>query len=270
MRFRVLGPTEVVSDTGTLVPVTAPKVLTLLALLLVNRDRAMPAEQVGGMLWPGKPRARQASALRFHIWKLRTALEPCRPERADGTVVLKIGRGYVLDLTGHTIDSLEFEIQLRLARENLARFPANASAHLDDALSLWRGDALCDARYEDFAQAEIRRLESLRLDAEALRIECYLALGRLADAIASLERLTTEHPDAERFWAQLMSALCRDGRPCDAARAYQRARIITLDDLGIEPSPVLQKLNEDIRLSQSRVPRDPRSNPSIPVTHVAG
>ena len=61
---------------------------------------------------------------------------------------------------------------------------------------MWRGPALADFAYDPFAQAEIARLEELRLDAVEERIEADLALGKAADLVGQLEALISRPPAA--------------------------------------------------------------------------
>lgn len=59
---------------------------------------------------------------------------------------------------------------------------------MSEALELWRGPALAEVAFEDFAQAEIRRMEELRLVAPEARIDADLQLGRYAQPIGEIER----------------------------------------------------------------------------------
>ena len=132
-------------------------------------------------------------------------------------------------------------------REALADGDADlATARLGEALALWRGPALVDFAYEPFAQAEIARLEELRLQAEEERIEAELALGRGAELVAELETLVATAPLRERRRAQHMLALYRSGRQADALSAYQEARLAFVEELGIEPGPDLRELERRI------------------------
>ena len=71
-----------------------------------------------------------------------------------------------------------------------AACPASASAlrasdvaKLREALALWRGPALADFCYDDFARNEIDRLEELRVSAVERRIDLELALGHHDDLV---------------------------------------------------------------------------------------
>jgi DNA-binding SARP family transcriptional activator len=90
---------------------------------------------------------------------------------------------------------------------------------LGEALAFWRGPALVDFAYEPFAQAEIARLEELRLQAEEERVEAELALGRGTELVAELETLVARAPLRERRRGQHMLALYRSGRQADALSA---------------------------------------------------
>jgi predicted ATPase len=143
----------------------------------------------------------------------------------------------------------------------LAEDPVRAGHLLGRALGLWRGRAYADYPYEEFAQAESRRLEELRLAAISLRLDADLALGNCAKAVAELEALVLEHPLREKLWEQLMTALYLSGRQPDALRAYQRARA-AFSELGTEPSAELARLEErillrDVALESQSVPPRP-------------
>ena len=123
---------------------------------------------------------------------------------------------------------------------------ADALPLLEDALRAWRGEPLLDVRYDDFAQPEIARLEELRLALIEQRIDTELALGRDGELVPELERLVGEHPLRERFRAQLMTALYRSGRQGDALAAFQGARRVLLDELGLEPGDELRRLQRAV------------------------
>ncbi|MCA1670733.1 MAG: tetratricopeptide repeat protein, partial [Actinobacteria bacterium] len=98
----------------------------------------------------------------------------------------------------------------------------------------------------DWAQPEITRLEELRLAATEERIELQMAAGRHADLVGELEALVAQHPLRERFHGQLMLALYRSGRQAEALAAYQRARGLLTEQLGLDPSTALRELEQAI------------------------
>jgi hypothetical protein len=121
-----------------------------------------------------------------------------------------------------------------------------AAELLREALDLWRGPPLADLSEEEFAVAEIRRLEELRLVALERRVEADLAIGRHAELIPELEALVQEHPLRERLRGALMRALYAAGRQADALEVYRETRELLVRDLGIEPGPALQELERAV------------------------
>lgn len=121
-----------------------------------------------------------------------------------------------------------------------------ATRVLREALDLWRGQALEDFAYEPFARDEIPRLVELRLAALIERIDANLALGQHVELVGELEALIAQHPLQERLRGQLMLALYRSGRQAEALRAYQEARRMLVEELGIEPGQPLQQLETAI------------------------
>ena len=111
---------------------------------------------------------------------------------------------------------------------------------------LWRGPALADFAYDDFAQAEIARLEDLRLAALEQRLDADLALGRELEVLGELEALVQAHPLRERPRGLLMLALYRAGRQSEALHVFQDVRRALGEELGIEPGPSLRELEQAI------------------------
>jgi DNA-binding SARP family transcriptional activator/ABC-type branched-subunit amino acid transport system substrate-binding protein/streptogramin lyase len=169
-----------------------------------------------------------------------------RRSLGDGVLITRTP-GYILTVDPDALDADRFERLLADGKRLLADGRADtASVRLREALSLWRGPALSDFRYEDFAKGEIARLDEQRVAALEERIEADLALGRHADLIGELESLVSEHPLRERLRGQLMLGLYRCGRQAEALEVYQDARRVLLHELGLEPGPSLQALEQAI------------------------
>jgi DNA-binding SARP family transcriptional activator len=117
---------------------------------------------------------------------------------------------------------------------------------LRQALALWRGPALADVAYHEFAQPEVRRLEELHSTAREARVEADLRLGRHQKLVPELESLVGEDPTRERLTEQLMLALYRCGRQTDALDVLRRARAHLVGELGLEPGPALLELQAKI------------------------
>lgn len=237
MEFRILGPLEVGFD-GPPFATKGRKPRALLALLLLHRNKTVPAERLIDDLWDENPPATAGNTLQVYVSQLRKLVE----DR-----LIREGPGYRLRVELGELDAERFE---RLAAEGASalasRSYAKASEQLLEALALWRGPALVDVRSEPFAQAEITRLEELRLVAIEDRLEAELGLGRDNELVPELEGLVAEHPVRERLRRLLMLALYRAGRQADALETYREARRVLVDELGLEPGSELRELEQAI------------------------
>src|ERR671936_3103396 len=236
--FGLLGPLLVSRD-GVPLRLGGPKLRTLLAILLLEANKVVSADRLVDSLWGENPPETARNTLQVYVSQLRKLLSPGALETAPP--------GYRLLVDPDAADLLRFERLAVRGRTALAAGdPATAAEELAEALALWRGPPLADLPWEPFAQGEILRLDELRLATHEDRIEADLALGRHGALVAELERLVAENPLRERLRAQLMLALYRSGRQADALAVYQRARRTFADELGIEPSESLRKLERAI------------------------
>jgi DNA-binding SARP family transcriptional activator len=234
MEFRILGPLEVASDDRVLA-LGRGRQRALLAILLLRANQVVPTERLIDDLWAGEPPPTAAKMVQISVAELRRAL---------GQDVLRTEwPGYALAIGEGELDLDRFERLLAAARESDAR---EAAALLREALTLWRGAPLGEFSYEPWAQTEIARLEELRLAALEERFEADLALGRASEIVGELEGVARQHPFRDRLSAQLMLALYRGGRQAEALEHYRARREALLDELGLEPSQQLQRLERAI------------------------
>jgi basic membrane lipoprotein Med (substrate-binding protein (PBP1-ABC) superfamily)/DNA-binding SARP family transcriptional activator len=260
VEFRILGPLEVVED-AELLDVGPHKQRSLLAILLLNANRVVTTDHLLEELWGDEAEGKE-NALWVYVSRLRAVLEPGREKGSHPQVLVTRDHGYQLVVDPESIDSHRFERTVEEARSLLKDDPSTASGMLREALAMWRGSALQDFAYDDFAQPEIVRLGELRLDALEDAVEADLRAGKAGELIGELEQLHEQHPMRERPVAQLMLAMYRAGRSADALRAFERFRRTIGEEIGIDPSPELCRLEEQVLLHDSRLqPRRPTPKP---------
>jgi len=249
MELRLLGPLEAVGERGERVELGGPKQRALLVALLLERGSVVPVDRLVECLWGDAPPKSAMGTLQAYVSNLRRALEPDRDPGAPSTVLVTRPPGYLLDIDASHIDITRFE---RLVEEGEAALDDGAydlaAARLREALALWRGPALAEVAYESFAQGEINRLEELRLAAQEAWAEAELRAGHHNDVAAELTTLVAQHPLRSRLRAHLMLALYRSGRQADALRVYQEGRTLVRAELGTDPEPELQELEDQILL----------------------
>jgi DNA-binding SARP family transcriptional activator len=234
LEFRLLGPLEVIDGDRPL-PLGAGQQRTLFAMLLLHANEVVSTDRLIDALWGATPAPTAAKTVQVYVSRLRKEL-------GDGRVLTR-APGYALQLDRSELDLARFE---QLVGEAQRSEPERAADTLRTALALWRGPALADLTYESFAQPEIARLEELRWAALEQRIDADLAVGRHAELIGELGALIAEHPLRERLRGQLMLALYRSGRQAEALSAYRQAQRELADQLGLDPSEELKRLEQAI------------------------
>ena len=240
MNFRILGPLEV-DEGGRAIPIVGGRQRSLLAILLIHANEPVSTDQLIDELWGEHPPASAPKALQAYVSRLRKALG------GGSARVVTQPTGYLIHVEPGELDLDRCEGFAAQGRQALlAEDCVRAADHLREALALWRGPPLADFIYESFAQAEVGRLEELRLALLEDRIDADLGCGRHAELVGELEALVSEHPLRERLRRQLVLALYRCGRQAEALDAYRAAREMLDEELGLEPTPALRELEQAI------------------------
>jgi predicted ATPase/DNA-binding SARP family transcriptional activator len=251
---RVLGPVTAERD-GSRVPLGGVKPRLALALLAMRPGRPTPVEVLIDGLWGEDPPPTARKSLQVHVSSLRKALGAETIVSTDGTYQL-IGE----------VDAERFESMLAEAGRVDPASPMAMLSKIEEALLLWRGEPYADLATEDGLRGERARLEEMHELALTDRLRALLELGRHQEAISELEALTRASPYREELRGLLMLALYRSGRQADALRAYQDARRILGEDLGIEPSRALNDLEQRILEQDPTLEGTAGASPTAPST----
>ncbi len=211
------------------------------------------ADRVIDDLWDGDPPRSATNTLQSYVSNLRRVLAD------DGSVVVeRVGDGYRIDPGGAALTATRFE---GLVTGSATGALDDRIAALDEALALWHGPALGDLADEPWARGPAVRLEELRLAATEARFDLLLQAGRHAVVVGDIEAEATAHPLRERLTALLVLALYRSGRQAEALRAYDRARTHLADELGLDPSPDLARLADQVLAHDPVLDHVPPSTP---------
>ncbi|MEE1758268.1 MULTISPECIES: AfsR/SARP family transcriptional regulator [unclassified Streptomyces] len=249
MEFGVLGPLEARVHGTSIVP-TAGKPRQILSLLAIRVGRVVQVETLMAEVWGDAIPRSAATTLQTYILQLRrklTAADIHQTGRGAKEILTTCYGGYRLVPEEYSCDLLAFQRLIRLGATALsADDPATATRHLGHALDLWRGPALADVPVGEVLGMEVIGMQEERARALELRLDADLRLGRHAELIGELRMLVAAQPLHETLCAQLMIALYRSGYPWRALDAFQSLRQALVEELGVEPSPRLQRLHRAI------------------------
>ena len=260
MTFRLLGALEV-SSNGAVADLGPPKQRALLAILLLHAGEIVPVDRLIDLLWGEHPPRTAAHSIQIYVSELRRSLESL----TDRRILATRPPGYQLETDPETIDVVRFQRMVEEGARHLHGGDRDAGTELlRSALRLWRGPALSDFAYEEFAQPHIRRFHDLHLDAIEQVCAAELEAGRVAEVLPMLDSAIREDPLRERSRELLMLALYRAGRHAEALRTYQQLRTVLADELGLDPSPPLQRLQERILLHDPSLRLQPEAPSGAP------
>ncbi|GFZ92210.1 BTAD domain-containing putative transcriptional regulator [Nesterenkonia alkaliphila] len=248
-RITILGTVSVESAGGTESVRGERREAALIALAL-NAGQPVPRERLVDAVWGDESPPTAATSLRVLISQLRKTLGEDLLETTE--------TGYRLAVDPKQVDVCQFRTLAKQGHE-LLRQRRHSAAHqtLQEAMALWRGPQWPD---HGILQLESSTLATTKEEAELHLAEARLHAAGLPPDITALEELVQRYPYRERAWELLMTALYWAGRQAEALEAFQRAKILLLDELGLDPSPSLVETETAI-LNQ-----DPRLAPPSPAT----
>jgi len=249
--FQVLGPVTVRTDDGERTA-SAGKLWTFTTLLLVHPGETVPRERMIAEIWAEEPPPSAGANLRTYAMGLRRLLGS-RAGRFSSRPA-----GYRLDVEPDEVDLCVFERHAAAGRAALGEDPATAAERFGQALELWRGAPLSGPGHGRVLAMTAEILQEQRIGVTEDRFAALLDLGRHEEAARGLRRHLTGHPLRERAWAQLMTALYRQGDSAGALAAYADARAALAEGLGIDPGEELRALHQTV------LHRDPLSPPRRP------
>lgn len=246
--FGVLGPLQMTID-GVDVAVGTPKLRAVLAMLVINRNRAVAVDSLIDAVWGESPPSGARAGVHSYVSNLRKLIG--RAAVDSQAVLASAPPGYRLTIADSACDLGRFvaEKAAGVHAAALGDFE-RAGRHLSAALDQWRGPVLEDLRDFAFVDPFATALNEDHLAAATARAEAELACGRAALIIGELEILAAENPYREPLWAQLISAYYLSERQSEALDAHRRLKTALADDLGIDPGPTVQALYDKILRQQ--------------------
>ena len=254
MEVGILGPVDITEGEAHLT-VEAPKERALVATLALNVGTPVSPAVLITALWGDDPPATADKTLQSHVSKLRKLV--------GADVIVSVPSGYVLRVDPGSVDAHRFEELLDAGSDALHDGDAQTAARLlAECRALWRGEPLADLAHGAFRLGQATRLAELWLLAAERWIQAGLVLGHHRETVGELEALVAEHPFREPLWGQLMVALYRSGRQADALRHFQRLRRVLADELGIEPSAPIVRLESQILRQDAQLDLQPPPPPN--------
>jgi DNA-binding SARP family transcriptional activator len=256
LKFSILGALQVRTVSGP-AEICGDLQRTLVQTLLVSEGQPVSGESLVEEMWGEAVPDNQANALQAHVSRLRRKLRALEPDRPASRVTIHPA-GSRLSVGEGELDAAEFVRTVRQAEAAAAHEPGRTARMLGEALALWRGPVFGGFPGGTLCQQAGARYEEHRIRAMELLCDAELRRGRHASVLAELAEAHTNHPLRERFCEQLMIALYCSGRQADALDVFRRMRGRLDEELGIQPSPALRRIEMAILSHDPVLTGDPR------------
>jgi DNA-binding SARP family transcriptional activator len=249
LRFCVLGPLVVSSGSEPVDP--GPyKQRVLLGALLLRCNMVVSVDQLVQAVWPEGPPRTARKNLQVYISALRKTI---------GDRIQHASYGYHLTAISEELDLLAFD---GLAAAGYAAFHAGNLPEtrrlLGQAVGLWRGDALADLLRNPVIASESERLGQRYIAVYEDWVDLEIDAGQHLPIVGRLTAQARRHPFRERLTAATIIALHRAGRRREALATFEAHRQLIARELGLAPSPVLQRLYQTMLTGgpDQAMPRD--------------
>lgn len=242
------------------------EIQSLLAYLLLQRQRVHSREALAGLFWGEQSEERARGSLSTALWKLKKILEPNGV--APGTY-LKLTHLSEIGFNKESPHWLDVEVFEEKVSGILALpFQTTEESHirkLKDAIRLYKGELL-EGCYRDWALRERERLRALYLRGLTYLLEYYRFHRRYDNAIAYGQQILDLNPLQEEIHRELMKLYVENGQRALAVQQYDICRSILEKELGISPMEDTQSLlaciingtstNGSVAISRENINRD--------------
>jgi predicted ATPase/DNA-binding SARP family transcriptional activator len=223
VQIRLLDGVSAVDETGQAVDIGPAKCQAVLAALALTPRSVVSVSRLVTMVWGDDPPRTAEKTLQSYITRLRKELG----ERS----IVRIGAAYRLDIDPAAVDVVRFQRLLD-------------AGDVEAALAEWTGAPLAGLAAEGLAPA-VQGLVEQWLGAVEAQLTHQIDIDPAA-AIGQLTELVANQPFREGLCALLMTALYRVGRQADALAAYRTTRNHLVEELGVEPGPILRALEGQV------------------------
>jgi DNA-binding SARP family transcriptional activator len=238
---------EVITDDGRLVELTTPKVCIVLALLLLRSNEVVGVDSLVQELWGANPPRSALTTLQTYVYHGRRIFDREGLGSTSRPLLVTRPPGYLMQVAEGEVDVAEFEWLAKQGRVMLNEGrPQDAVHRLRQALRLWRGPALANIPGGDILKGHATHLEECKIRIIELCIEGEQRLGHHRELVSELRALVAAYPLNEWFHGQLIQALNYCGRRAEALQVYQNLQRILDDELGLKPTPEIQRLQYEL------------------------
>jgi predicted ATPase len=228
--------------------ITGPRMRGLLALLAGDLRTGCSTGRLVEGLWPDEQPENPPKALQVLVSRTRAQL--------GSDVIASTPTGYRLSLREDQVDTAAVLLSASAsARHSRAGDHEAALAHAEAGLALYEAAERGDAGLDDPVSALRAERASTYRSLVRARALALARLGRHAEAAETLADLAGERPRDEEVLLELLRCEAATVGPSAALARYEAYRRSLRDELGSDPGPALQAVQQQLLQGTSPVVR---------------
>ncbi|WP_326642269.1 hypothetical protein OG884_04040 [Streptosporangium sp. NBC_01755] len=212
-----------------------PVAASLLAYLVLQRERPQPRDVVAAAFWGEMPTAEARRRLNTALWRLRRVIEPAYVPRGTYLLVEPSGALSFNCRSDACVDVARFETAVTPILGRATTSAADAE-RLAGAVGLYAGDLLEDVD-DNWVILERERLRELHICALARLVTWHRAAGEPDAALRFGQAILDRDPLREDVHRAMIEMHAEVGRRAQALRQYEICRRILSEELGVDPLP---------------------------------
>ncbi|MEU7163422.1 AfsR/SARP family transcriptional regulator [Streptomyces morookaense] len=208
----------------------------------------IPVSTLVRELWAACPPKTATATLQTYVSQLRGIFATALGAGEPHDVIVSDAGGYRLDSAEVSLDLVEHRALDRLGTAAIRAGEYEEGVELlTEALDLWSGSPLVNVvNAGPLLESRIRLMEEAWLSTMERRVVLDMHLGRHHGVVEQLRQLVGLYPLHENLNGHLMLALYRCGRRAESLDVLRSLRMRLADELGLEPSPHLMRLQQSI------------------------
>lgn len=216
----------------------ASRLWTLVAYLIIHRDRGVSAQELIDLLWPESGSSNPVSTLQNNASRARSSLGALKFTDAKGLIRHEDGCYIWAPDRDTWFDADVFEklVEQAMAEKNPKKFQKIAK----EAILLYEGDFLPEAASELWCVNLNTYYRSLYFRICKKTAHVLMEMQNYQDVVLLCTRVVQMDPMAEEFSILLMRALIHNMQPQRALEHYERMRKFYDEEYGVVPSPEME------------------------------
>lgn len=217
------------------------KIWYLLAYLICFREKRISQSELFSALWEKSDNTdNPANVFKVLLHRTRGLLNQLEPNLGKQFILCKNGEYFLNPELSFSLDILEFENKIQLAKE--CTCPSDKVTYYKEALALYRGDFLEKFADTTWSISLSTYYRNIYLETVGELLDLYESNNQYAESIALCQLVCSTDNYEEFFYIHYLTNLLRKEQYQEAIQIYENLRSTLYSEFGIEPTDELQAL----------------------------